>query len=656
MEKFFWFSLPVTLMIAYLVLRAMMGRPVSRRDINMLSAIYLIFYLIITACLGLFWVARMDLPAFDLHYLFGYCLMFLVSVHLWFQLPIVFLWLRKNSPSYLLVPDKDGWKPLVKYIFLTLISLLGFSIATLIVYEFINPATSNNIESMPEIVSNNRVLLSYQGEKMHAARFIQLRGDLTRSGVMRPWFNIAKPDQYKSYPNSPVINLPTPSRLSGISLSQGLKLNSAAFTSMINLQHLSNLLFYTDGVTNTLNYPGGYLKLRAAASAGALYPNDLYLAAISIKGLAAGIYYYHPADHALIKVGGKELLSMLALASPYPHLLENASAVIIMTALFDRSVWKYHERSYRYVLPDAGHILANLSLVAASMKLPYRNTEIFDDEAVKKILRLSPLKEGVISMMVISKQKWDAPTQMPAFSMRKAPKNLNDMEISRLAQQLTAVKWTSGMLKLAKPKPEKVDQGIPASTALIQLPVASSANGDIFSLIKHRRSFRQFSNHELSFEDFSGIIQQAYLPLTNHHLVEPGRRVELYVVATRVRGLLSGVYQYLPEQSALLKINIGNFSTPIYQAGLSQEVLERAAFVIVWVIDFNRIGRLHGERDYRYANLECGIGSETAYLAAQARHVGACAVGAFFDEEVRQILKINTTNKYPILFTAVGQK
>ncbi|HHF7373407.1 hypothetical protein [Legionella bozemanae] len=67
----------------------------KRSYINMISAIYLIFYLLTTAWLGLFWVARIGLLAFDLYYLFGYCLLSLVSIHLWFQLPLVSNWLKK---------------------------------------------------------------------------------------------------------------------------------------------------------------------------------------------------------------------------------------------------------------------------------------------------------------------------------------------------------------------------------------------------------------------------------------------------------------------------------------------------------------------------------------------------------------------------------
>lgn len=65
---------------------------------------------------------------------------------------------------------------------------------------------------------------------------------------------------------------------------------------------------------------------------------------------------------------------------------------------------------------------------------------------------------------------------------------------------------------------------------------------------------------------------------------------------------------------------------------------------------------LHGERDYRYANLESGIGGETTYLAAQARRLGACSVGAFYDDELRDILKNRETAKHVLLLTAVGNK
>jgi hypothetical protein len=334
MEKFFWFSLPITLMIIYLLFRAAINKPVSRRDINMISAIYLIFYLFTTAGLGLFWVARMDLPAFDLHYLFGYCLLFLVCVHLWFQLPIINLWLKKNSSSILVDETHSQWKPLVKNIFLGIIFAIIISVATLIVYEFINPATVSIIENKPEILTRNRLWLMVKGEKVTAVDYIHDQGDLTRGGTFLPRFNIVKPPIYKTYANYPVVPLPAPTHYADVSLDQALSQNMPASVSDMSLQKLSNILYYSNGVTETRIYPGGQIQLRAAASAGALYPNDLYIAAISVKGLTPGIYYYKPDNYSLIKIGDQSLFPSLTQASPYPDLLKNTSAIIIIAAYF----------------------------------------------------------------------------------------------------------------------------------------------------------------------------------------------------------------------------------------------------------------------------------------------------------------------------------
>ncbi|MEU6794086.1 amino acid adenylation domain-containing protein [Nonomuraea wenchangensis] len=45
----------------------------------------------------------------------------------------------------------------------------------------------------------------------------------------------------------------------------------------------------------------------AYASPGALYATQLYVEAAGVAGLASGLYYYHPADHALVRIGAARL-------------------------------------------------------------------------------------------------------------------------------------------------------------------------------------------------------------------------------------------------------------------------------------------------------------------------------------------------------------
>lgn len=427
-------------------------------------------------------------------------------------------------------------------------------------YEFISPATTPLIERNPEISSGQRIWFRTGEKKVYSISYIHHQGDLTRSTVFALRFNIDKPKEFKNYPNYPVTALPAPGYRSGTSLSQSLSQAQSNSISSLSLQNLSDILYYSNGVTDRLNYPAGHLLLRAAASAGALYPNDLYVAAINVKGLKPGIYYYHPANHNLAQIGNQQLLQSLSFASPYPDIQKNASAIIIITANFDRTIWKYGERSFRYILPDAGHILGNLAIAVSSIQLPYVITSFFDDEKMKTVLSLSPQNEGVLSMVVLGKNKLTERVTIPKFTSAALPKEIQDIELTRLSYQLTSVQWKKGATKTPKIDMTKYQDDTPATDALIQLPLGSAADEDTFTLIKNRRSFRQFSNQEISLDDFAGVIRQSFAPLRNRHNVEDGSRVELFVIVTRVKDLAQGVYRYIPEKAALEIIREGNFS------------------------------------------------------------------------------------------------
>lgn len=440
---------------------------------------------------------------------------------------------------------------------------------TTIVYEFIRPATIPLIENNPETPSGHRIWFTTGEKKVDSISYIHHHGDLTRSAVFGLRFNIAKPEEFKNYPNYPVTALPTPSNRSGTSLSQSLSPVQSNSVTSLSLQNLSNVLYYTNGITDKLNYPGVHLLLRAAASAGALYPNDIYVAAINVKGLKPGIYYYHPANHNLTQIGNQQSLQSLSLASPYPDIQKNASAIIIITANFDRTIWKYRERAFRYIVPDAGHILGNLGVVVSSILLPYVSTSFFDDEKMKTVLGLSPQDEGVLSMVVLGKNKLTEFVTIPQFTPVVLPKKIQDIELTRLSYKLTSVQWKKGLMKAPKIDVTKYQDDIPTADALIQLPFGSIAEEDTFTVIKSRRSFRQFSDQEVSLDDFAGVIRESFAPLRNPHNVEEGSRVELFVIVSKVKDLAQGVYRYIPEKAALEKIREGNFSKNISSRAFS---------------------------------------------------------------------------------------
>ena len=122
--------------------------------------------------------------------------------------------------------------------------------------------------------------------------------------------------------------------------------------------------------------------LRAAASAGALFPAELYVAACGLTGLADGLYHFTPLVPGLTPLWEGPLAAALGrLVGQPPRALTFA-----LTAMYWRSLWKYRSRAYRYCLLDAGHLLANLELACAAWGLNSRTCLDFPDRSLNVLL------------------------------------------------------------------------------------------------------------------------------------------------------------------------------------------------------------------------------------------------------------------------------
>ena len=108
---------------------------------------------------------------------------------------------------------------------------------------------------------------------------------------------------------------------------------------------------------------------RPVPSGGALYPLELYVAALAVEGVDPGVYHYHPFRHRLERLRGLERAEVAA-ALVDPQLAEHAAALLVVTAMFWRSRFKYGLRGYRFALLEAGHVMQNAVLAAAAMRLP----------------------------------------------------------------------------------------------------------------------------------------------------------------------------------------------------------------------------------------------------------------------------------------------
>ncbi len=128
---------------------------------------------------------------------------------------------------------------------------------------------------------------------------------------------------------------------------------------------------------------------RPVPSGGGLYPLELYVLARNVTGLTAGVFHYSALSHVAEQVRNLSLpdrfLSELFLGQPY---VAAAAAIVVLTAVVERSLWKYGDRGYRYILLEAGHAAQNLNLTATALGLGSCNLGGFFDTDLTALLGL----------------------------------------------------------------------------------------------------------------------------------------------------------------------------------------------------------------------------------------------------------------------------
>jgi SagB-type dehydrogenase family enzyme len=131
--------------------------------------------------------------------------------------------------------------------------------------------------------------------------------------------------------------------------------------------------------------------------------------------------------------------------------------------------------------------------------------------------------------------------------------------------------------------------------------------------------------------------------------------LELYVVAGNVNGLPQGLYKYGPGRHELLSVAKGDRRNDLCNAALGQSSIRRAALVLVLSGVYERTTAKYGERGIRYVHMEAGHAAQNVYLQAVPLGLGTVVIGAFHDEEVKKVLKLDDKER-PLYIMPVGRR
>jgi SagB-type dehydrogenase family enzyme len=197
-----------------------------------------------------------------------------------------------------------------------------------------------------------------------------------------------------------MIRLPSEPASNGLSVEKAIanRRSQRDFTGeTMSLAELSHLLYYSSGVTDKR------LGLRAAPSAGATYPIEVYAIVNNVEGLARGIYHYLIESHELELLREGDFRNEMSQAALGERIFKQANVIFALSAIFQRTQLRYRERAQRYILFEAGHIAQNTYLLATSMKIGACAIGAFYDDEFNRLLGLDGKNESVLYIIALGK-------------------------------------------------------------------------------------------------------------------------------------------------------------------------------------------------------------------------------------------------------------
>ncbi|HEX8004164.1 MAG TPA: SagB/ThcOx family dehydrogenase [Mycobacteriales bacterium] len=365
----------------------------------------------------------------------------------------------------------------------------------------------------------------------------------------------------------------------------------------LDAAHLGRVLFLGAGVVRTSERDGRRHLYRAAGSAGARFPLEVYASTRGVTGVPDGVHWYDPVDHALVRVG--------------PPAGGDATTLVV-TGVPWRTGWRYAERGWRHLYWDAGTLLSQLRAAAASAGWQPRLRTLFPDAAVAALVGADEVHEYPLALLTFG----DGPPALAAAG-EAARGALDEVE----HPLCTAAQRAGYRDVLGDPWPEgDALDGAPESAPLDEV-------------VLRRGSQRRM--------DRSRTLPRALLDWPMRAALR-GIDVPHWVAVHGVDGVAPGLYRW-----PLAPVYEGDLRDELYRVALEQGLAGEAAYVAIAAADPDTLD----DRTYRDAQLAAGTVEGRLHLAAYALGAGATGM-TFLDSELPALLR--EERLLTLLFTCVG--
>jgi SagB-type dehydrogenase family enzyme len=218
--------------------------------------------------------------------------------------------------------------------------------------------------------------------------------------------------------------------------------------------------------------------------------------------------------------------------------------------------------------------------------------------------------------------------------------------------------------------PPPIEKPYPKTARRIALPpfdkFGELGRMDLASAIRNRESRRTYRAEPLTIEELSfllwatqGIKQRIDSGHASRTVPSAGCRhaFETYLCVLNIRGVDQGIYRYLPlEHQLLFEFTEENLNLKIVQAVLGQPYPGKAGVTFIWTAIPYRMEWRYGVAAHKVIAIDAGHVCQNLYLACEAIGAGTCAIAAYDQEGVDELLRIDGDDESTIYLASVGRR
>lgn len=201
------------------------------------------------------------------------------------------------------------------------------------------------------------------------------------------------------------------------------------------------------------------------------------------------------------------------------------------------------------------------------------------------------------------------------------------------------------------------------------LPISETWPGvlkqDLLFAIANRKSHRVYLKKSLSLNELAfllwctqGIRGKPFNGHVYRNVPSAGCRhsFETYLAVFNVKGLIPGMYRYLPlSHQLVLEFTDAMLHRKMTIASLHQNYPEKSAVTFIWSVLPYRMEWRYALAAHKVILLDAGHVCQNLYLACEAISAGTCAIAAYDQEEMDSLLGLDGENEFVIYMAPVGK-